>query len=134
ISRDARKECLIVETLCDEPCLFERRADGALLFLETVEGMREREAARLAAPLVMIPESSTEWAAGIGRAGGHPHMRIVGPFEDARIGDAVERDAARDHEMPRAIAGVESSCHVEHDLLDAHLEGARECLVVLADR
>ena len=132
--RDTREERLVVQTFGDEPGLVECRADRVLTLFEAVESVRQRKCPRLLTPLVIVPERGTEWTARIGGARWHPYVLIVGPFQYARIGDAIERDTARNHQMTRAMACMEPACHMQHHFLDAHLESTCERLVMVADR
>src|SRR5690606_39384429 len=72
------------------------------------------EVARARAPLMMEPERRPERSARVGCTRRDPHALVVRLFENAGIGDAIERNATRDDEIPRGIARMETARSEEH--------------------
>ena len=83
--------------------------------------------------LVGDEERRAERAARIASGGGDPQIVEDARAEEHAVGHAVQRDAAREHKMPRAGECPRVSRHAEDDLLRHALDARCEVHLALGD-
>ena len=92
------------------------------------------DGARMAEQLMPDEERHPQRAARVARRRLNPDVVERSLPQDPSIGDAVQRDAARQAEVPHAGLRVHMACRPEHRLLGHRLDRRRDVHLALGDR